>query len=66
MNMNKNPGLWIVLTGGLALWLIYDIATPTEAPNGAVAVMQWVFLIGLLVGLVGAIVQFIKQKREDG
>jgi hypothetical protein len=36
-------------TGGA--WQIYDIATPTEAPNQAVAIMSYIFLAGTLMGL---------------
>jgi hypothetical protein len=64
--MNKNPGLWIFLTAGVVLWQLYDISSRTEEPSRAVAAMQWIFLICAALGCVGAVMQYLKQKREGG
>jgi hypothetical protein len=47
----------IMLTSGLtSAWLLYDMATATEAPRQAVAVLQYGLLACALIGLVGSIV----------
>jgi hypothetical protein len=47
----------IMLMSGLtSAWLLYDMATATEAPRQAVAVLQYGLLACALIGLVGSIV----------
>jgi hypothetical protein len=47
----------IMLMSGLtSAWLLYDMATATEAPRQAVAVLQYGLLASALIGLVGSIV----------
>ena len=41
-----------VATAAVAAWVIYDLATATEAPDQAVAVMQYILLALALFSLV--------------
>ena len=59
--MNKWPRL-MLLSAATAAWLIYDISTATETPRQAVAIMQYVFLAGALIGLAGSFVMMASQK----
>ena len=43
-------------------WLIYDMASATEAPSRAVAVLQYGLLACALLGLIGSLVKFATEK----
>jgi hypothetical protein len=58
----KNSGVMIVAFAAVAAWQIYDIATATETPSRALAVLQYVLLAGLLIGLVGALLNFVRSE----
>lgn len=52
-------GKWpkVMLMSGLtSAWLLYDIATATEAPRRAVALLQYGLLACAVIGLIGSIV----------
>lgn len=58
-------GKWpkVMLMSGLtSAWLLYDIATATEAPRQAVAVLQYGPLACALIGLVGSVVMDAQEK----
>jgi hypothetical protein len=51
-------GKWpktMLMSGLASAWLLYDIATATEAPRQAVAILQYSLLACALIGLVGSI-----------
>jgi hypothetical protein len=53
----------IMLMSGLtSAWLLYDIATATEAPRQAVALLQYGLMACALIGLVGSIVMAASEK----
>lgn len=54
--------LMTIVSAAVVLWLIYTISTQTEAPSGALMVMQYVFLIGCLIGLGGAVYRLLKEQ----
>lgn len=57
---SKNPGLMIavfVVAGG---WLVYDMATTREAQSTAVVTLQYIFLAGIAIGLVGAVLRLMR------
>ena len=58
----KNSGVMIVAFAAVAAWQIYDMATATETPSRALTVLQYVLLAGLLVGLVGALLNFLRSQ----
>jgi len=58
----KNSGVMIVAFAAVAAWQIYDMATTTEAPSRAVTILQYVLLIGLLLGLIGALLNFLRSQ----
>jgi hypothetical protein len=66
MSISKNPGLWIVILAVVILWNIYDMASATETPSTGYTIFNWVLLICAGAGLIGAIVQFMQQKKGEG
>jgi hypothetical protein len=43
-------------------WLLYEMATVTEAPSRALAVLQYWLLACTLIGLVGSLVMLASEK----
>jgi hypothetical protein len=60
--MGKNWRVSAALSGAAAAWLIYDMATATEYPSRALAILQWVLLTLAVIGLVGSLVKFAAEK----
>jgi len=58
----KNSGVMIVAFAAVATWQIYDIATTSETPSRTFAILQYVLLAGLLLGLVGALLNFVRSQ----
>jgi bacteriorhodopsin len=58
----KNSGVMIVAFAAVAGWQIYDMATATETPSRALAVLQYVLLAGLLIGFIGAVLNFLRSQ----
>jgi hypothetical protein len=44
-----------LMSAATAAWLVYDMATATEAPRQAVAILQYCLPAGALIGLVGSL-----------
>lgn len=55
-------GKFILINAAVAAWLIYDMASATETPRQAVMILQYVFLTGVVVGLVGATVKYLSAE----
>jgi hypothetical protein len=58
-------GKWpkVMLMSGLtSAWLLYDIATATEASRQAVAILQYGLLACALIGLIGSVVMAAQEK----
>jgi hypothetical protein len=58
----KNSGVMILAFAAVAVWQIYDMSTATEAPSRALAILQYVLLAGLLLGLIGAVLNFLRSQ----
>lgn len=58
----KNSGVMIVAFAAVAAWQIYDMATASETPSRALAILQYVILAGLLLGLIGALLNFVRSQ----
>lgn len=58
----KNSGVMIVAFAAVAAWQIYDMATATESPSRALMILQYVLLAGLLIGLAGALLNFLRSQ----
>src|SRR5262245_56150553 len=58
----KNSGVMIVAFAAVAAWQIYDMATATETPSRALMILQYVLLAGLLVGLAGSLLNFLRSQ----
>jgi len=69
----SNEGRWLVSgtlgklsvwTAAMAVgvaWQFYDLATATEAPNRVVAIMSYIFLTGMLIGLVIGVIGLVSS-----
>ena len=58
-------GKWpkVMLMSGLtSAWLLYDIATATDTPRQAVAMLQYGLLACALIGLIGSVVMAAQEK----
>jgi hypothetical protein len=64
--MPKSPLVRLLLMAVVAAWIIYDMATATEAPSQGVEILQCVLLACLLIGLVGTGIQVAAQKSSEG
>ena len=53
----------MLMSGLTSAWLLYDMATATEAPRQAVAILQYCLLAGALIGLVGSIVMVAASEK---
>jgi hypothetical protein len=52
-----------MLMGGItSSWLLYEMATATEARSRALAILQYGLLGGALIGLVGSLVMLASEK----
>ena len=64
----KTGGYWgkmALLNAACASWLIYDMATATEAPSRALALLQYFLLALSSIALVGSVVYFIKTSNSN-
>jgi hypothetical protein len=52
----------MLVSGATAALLIYQIASATEAPGPALAVLQYCLLAGAVLGLVGSLVKYASEK----
>lgn len=53
-------GKMALLNAACASWLIYDMATATEAPSRALALLQYFLLALSSIALAGSVIYFIK------
>lgn len=60
--MNSRWPKIMLMSGLTSAWLLYDIATATEAPRQAVALLQYGLMACALIGLVGSIVMAASEK----
>jgi hypothetical protein len=60
--MNSKWPKIMLMSGVTSAWLLYDIATATEAPRQAVAILQYGLMACALIGLVGSIVMAASEK----
>jgi len=54
--MNSKWPKVMLMSGLTSAWLLYDMATATETPRQAVAVLQYGLLACALIGLIGSVV----------
>ena len=62
--MGNNPKVAALLSGAAAVWLIYSMATATEHPSTALAVLQYILIAAALIGLVGAVKRILSEKSK--
>ena len=54
-------GKWALINAAVAVWIVYDIATGTEAPRQAVLILQYVLLACALFGLAGSVAKYLSE-----
>jgi hypothetical protein len=52
----------MLMSGITSPWLLYDMATATEAPSRALATLQYGLLACARMGLVGSLVMLASEK----
>ena len=45
-----------------SVWLLYEMATATEAPSRALAILQYGLLACAMIGLVGSLAMLASEK----
>ncbi|WP_156433741.1 hypothetical protein [Bradyrhizobium retamae] len=58
---SKWPKL-ILMSGITSAWLLYEMATATEVPGRALAILQYGLLACALTGLIGSLVMLASEK----
>jgi hypothetical protein len=53
----------MLMSAATSAWLIYEMASATEAPSRAVAVLQYSLLACALSGLIGSLMKYAAEKR---
>ena len=59
--MNSKWAKLMLMSGITSAWLLYEMATATEAPRRALAILQYGLLAGALTGLVGSLVMLASE-----
>ena len=60
--MNSKWPKLMLMSGITSVWLLYEMATTTEAPSRALAILQYGLLACALIGLVGSLVMLASEK----
>ena len=60
--MNSKWPKVMLMSGITSAWLLYEIATATESPGRALAILQYGLLACALIGLVGSLVMLASEK----
>jgi hypothetical protein len=60
--MNAKWPKVMLLSAVTACWLLYDIASATEAPRLALAILQYVLLACALISLIGSAVMYATER----
>jgi hypothetical protein len=55
---------FILMSGAVILWQIYDLSTAIEAPPQTLLVLQYGLLALALFSFVGSIVMLVKERGE--
>jgi hypothetical protein len=53
---------FIVMSGAVAVWQIFDLSTATEAPPPALLALQYGALVLALISLVGSVVMLVRER----
>lgn len=61
----KNAGRTALISGAVTCWLIYDMATATEAPSQGVMILHYGLLALSLIGLIGSVIMLARRRTED-
>jgi hypothetical protein len=52
----------MLMSGITSAWLLYEMATATETPSRALAILQYGLLACALIGLVGSLAMLASEK----
>lgn len=58
----NDPRISAVICSLVAAWLAYSIFSPSEAPSQIVSIMQWVFFLCAIAGVVAAVVRIVRER----
>jgi len=59
--VNSKWAKLMLMSGITSAWLLYEMATATEAPSRALAILQYGLRAGALTGLVGSLVMLASE-----
>ncbi len=60
--MNSKWPKLMLMSGITSAWLLYEMATATEAPGRPLAILQYGLLACALIGLVGSLAMLASEK----
>ena len=60
--MNSKWPELTLMSGITSVWLLYEMATATEAPSRALAILHYGLLACALIGLIGSLVMLASEK----
>ncbi len=60
--MNSKWPKLMLMSGITSVWLLYEMATATEAPSRGLAILQYGLLACALIGLVGSLAMLASEK----
>jgi hypothetical protein len=58
------PGRTALISAAVAAWLIYDMASASEAPREAVKLLQYFLLAGAVFALAASLINLLSQKMR--
>lgn len=54
--------MWMVITGAVGAWRIYEMSSAGETPSMALRALEWVVLVALAVGFIGNAIAYSKAE----
>jgi len=58
----NDPRVSALICAAVAAWLGYTIFSPTEAPSQILSIMQWVFFICAIAGVIAAVARIVRER----
>jgi TRAP-type C4-dicarboxylate transport system permease small subunit len=58
----SDPRISALICSAVAAWLAYSIFSPGEAPSPIVSIMQWVFFVCAVAGVIAAVVRIVRER----
>jgi len=61
----SKAALWMLITAAVAVWQLYDIFGPGEAPSRAVLILDYVLLACAGLGFIGNVMLYSRSRTES-